>query len=414
MFDLVSYNKGGVILHMLRNYLGDIAFFEGLQSYLTEFQYKAAEVHQLRLIFERITGKDLNWFFNQWYYNAGHPKIEVSYDYNTIQKKVTVNLLQFNANEFKFPLAIDIFEAGKKTRHHVFVEGNDASFTFSYTKLPTFIQVNADGVLLCEISENKVLSDYIFQLKNAENYVHRREALLEVAKKQIEKEAFNAVTEALNDASYKIRILALEKIDLIHKFSKKAAIKKIMDIANNDPKTLVQATAIETLGKLTDPELKSIFAKALQSNSYAVLGKALVATYYVDKQLAIDKSKELPDEVRKILATPLTRIYIEEKDEKELPFIAKSVLSGMFLTGDDATKVIYQKAFTQISESNNSEAIQNLVDDMVVKGNQYKSFNFDKVVINLMRTMVKDQKVKNTPNRIRNTTIVKEAMAKLL
>lgn len=414
MFDLVSYNKGGVILHMLRNYLGDIAFFEGLRSYLTEYQYKVAEVHQLRLIFERITGKDLNWFFNQWYYNAGHPKIEVSYDYNTIQKKVTVNLLQFNANEFKFPLAIDIFEAGKKTRHHVFVEGNDASFTFSYTKLPTFIQVNADGVLLCEITENKILSDYIFQLKNAENYVHRREALLEVAKKQIEKDAFNAVREALNDASYKIRILALEKIDLINKFSKKAAIKKIMDIANNDPKTLVQAAAIETLGKLTDPELKPIFAKALQSNSYAVLGKALVATYYVDKQLAIDKSKELPDEVRKILATPLTRIYIEENDEKELPFIAKSVLSGMFLTGDDATKTIYQKAFTQISESNNSVAIQNLVDDMVVKGNQYKSFNFDKVVINLMRTMVKNQKVKNTPNRIRNTAIIKEAMAKLL
>ena len=277
-----------------------------------------------------------------------------------------------------------------------------------------FLDVNADGVLLCEITENKILSDYIFQLKNAENYVHRREALLEVAKKQIEKDAFNAVREALNDASYKIRILALEKIDLINKFSKKAAIKKIMDIANNDPKTLVQAAAIETLGKLTDPELKPIFAKALQSNSYAVLGKALVATYYVDKQLAIDKSKELPDEVRKILATPLTRIYIEENDEKELPFIAKSVLSGMFLTGDDATKTIYQKAFTQISESNNSVAIQNLVDDMVVKGNQYKSFNFDKVVINLMRTMVKNQKVKNTPNRIRNTAIIKEAMAKLL
>jgi aminopeptidase N len=187
-----------------------------------------------------------------------------------------------------------------------------------------------------------------------------------------------------------------------------------MDIANTDPKTLVQAAAIATLGKLTDPELQPVFAKALQSKSYAVLGKALVATYYVDKQLAIEKSKALPDEVRKILATPLTRIYIEENDEKELPFIAKSVLSGMFLSGDDATKVIYEKAFTQISESNNSEAIQNLVDDMVVKGNQYKSFNFDKVVINLMRTMVKDQKVKNTPNRIRNTTIVKEAMAKLL
>ena len=90
MFDLVSYNKGGVILHMLRNYVGNEAFFLGLKTYLLENKYKAAEVHQLRLVFERITGKDLNWFFNQWYFNAGHPKIDVSYDYNTIQKKVTV------------------------------------------------------------------------------------------------------------------------------------------------------------------------------------------------------------------------------------------------------------------------------------------------------------------------------------
>ena len=414
MFDAVSYNKGGTILHMLRNYLGDSAFFEGLKEYLTTYQYGSAEVHQLRLIFEKITGKDLNWFFNQWYYGSGHPKIDVSYDYNTIQRKVTVNLLQLNSNAFAFPIAIDIFEEGKRIRHNVFVKGKDASFTFAYSKLPTFIQVNADGVLLCEINENKVLSDYMFQLKNAQNYSHRREALLAISNKQNEKKVFNAVSNAMNDPSYKIRILALEKIDLINKFSKKNTIQKIKEIASTDEKTLVQAVALETLGKLTDPKLKSIFIKALESRSYSVLGKALVALYYIDKQLAVDRSKKLPDEIRKILATPLTRIYIEEKDEKELPFIAKNILSGMFLTGDDATKALYRKAFKQVSESNNLQAIENLIEDMVVKGNQYKSFNFDKVVINLMRSMVQDQKRKNATNKNRSIQLIKEAMAKLL
>jgi len=51
MFDAVSYNKGGAILHMLRNYVGDEAFFAGLNLYLTENKYKSAEVHQLRLVF---------------------------------------------------------------------------------------------------------------------------------------------------------------------------------------------------------------------------------------------------------------------------------------------------------------------------------------------------------------------------
>ena len=414
MFDLVSYNKGGVILHMLRNYLGDEAFFTGLKGYLTAFKYKTAEVPQLRLIFEELTGKDLNWFFNQWYYNAGHPKLEISYDYNTLRKTVTVNILQVQQQTFQFPFTIDIFEKGNKIRHRVFVEGKDASFTFPYTKQPTLIQVNADNVLLCDISENKVLSDYIFQLKNADNYAHRREALLEVAKKQDDKDAFNAVVDAMNDEAYRIRILALQKVDLINKFSKKDAIRKIMQMANSDKKTLVQAAAINTLGKLTDPELKPIFAKALESKSYSVLGKALIAMYYVDKQLAIAKSKQLPDEIRQILATPLTRIFIEEKDVKELPFVAKNVVSGMFLNSDEATKALYQKAFKQISESNDSEAIQNLVNDMVIKGKQYKQFNFDKVAINLMRTMIQDQKKANLPNRVKNIEIVKEAMAKLL
>jgi aminopeptidase N len=414
MFDLVSYNKGGSILHMLRTYIGDEAFFLGLKQYLNTYKYQSAEVPQLRLIFEKLIGRDLNWFFNQWYFGAGHPDIQISYDYNTLRKTVTVNIVQLQSETFKFPFAVDIFEGSNRTRHHVFVDANDASFTFPYTKQPNLIQVNADGALLCELNENKVLSDYIFQLKNADNYGHRREAFLEVAKKQDDKIAFNAVVGALEDVSYKLRILALQKIDLINKFSKKDAIRRIMEIANNDSKTLVQAEAINTLGKLIDPELKPIFEKGLQSKSYSVLGKALVSMYYVDKQTAIVKSKELPDEVRKILATPLTRIFIEEKDESELPFIAKSVVSGMFLTGDDVTKVLFQKAFKQISETNNTLAIQNLVDDMIAKGKQFKGFNFDKVVINLMRTMVQDQKKANKPNRERNIEIIKTAMAKLL
>ena len=414
MFDLVSYNKGGAILHMFRTYLGDEAFFLGLKQYLNLYKYQVAEVDQLRLVFENLTGKDLNWFFNQWYFGAGHPNIEISYDYNTLRKTVTVNVVQLQTAAFKFPFAIEIFEGTKRTRHTVFVDAKDASFTFPYTKQPNLIQVNADRSLVCEINENKVLSDYIFQLKYADNYAHRREAFLIIAKKQEDKEAFNAVVDALEDTSYKIRILALQQIDLINKFSKKDVIQKIMNIANTDAKTLVQAEAINTLGKLTDPALKPIFEKGLQSKSYSVLGKSLVSLYYVDKPSAIAKSKELPDEVREILATPLTRIFIEENDESELPFVAKSVLSGMYLTGDDATKVLFQKAFKQISETNNSEAIQNLVDDMIEKGKQYKGFNFDKVVINLMRDMIKEQQKANKPNRERNIDIIKTAMARLL
>lgn len=414
MFDAVSYNKGGAILHMLHKYLGDDAFFAGLKKYLTDNKYKTAEVHQLRLALEEVSGKDLNWFFDQWFYGSGHPEIQVSFDYNTLEKTVIVSFVQSQLDEFQFPIAIDIFENGKSKRYNVFVDSRDTSFKFSYeSKSPNLIQVNADGVLLADFIENKVLSDYIFQLKNAENYAHRREALLEVAKNQDQKKAFNAVADAMNDDNYKIRILALENIDLINKWSKKNAIDRIKRIANSDKKTLVQAAALETIGKLTDPELKPIFDKALQSESYNVLGKALVGMYYIDKELAIKKSKELPLEVKNIIATPLTRIYIEEKDDSEMVFIANNVLAGMFLNSNPKIQEIYKKAYEQIATSDNTEAIQNLVKDVVAKGNQYKQFNFDQVGINLLRQMVQKQKTADKPNRIKNIEIIRTGIAQL-
>ncbi|WP_408030656.1 M1 family aminopeptidase [Tenacibaculum xiamenense] len=415
MFDAVSYNKGGSILHMLRNYLGDEAFNQGMNTYLTDNKYGTGEAHQLRLAFEKVSGKDLNWFFNQWYFNSGHPKLDISYDYNKLRKTVTVNVIQSQANEFKFPLAIDIFDSGKRTRHNVFVDGRDASFTLPYTsKQPNLIVINADGVVLCDVSENKVLSDYIFQLKHAENYIHKREALLEVAKKQDDRNAFEAIAAALNDEFYKIRILALENINLINKYAKKNVIAKIKSLAMNDKKTLVQAAAIETLGKLTDPELKSVFEKGLTSKSYAVLGKSLVGMYYVDKNLAIQKSKTLPLEVKKIIATPLTRIYLEENDDDELNFIASNVMSGMFLSQNKKIQSLYKKAYDKIAESNNSKAIGNLVEDIVDKGIQYKQYNFDKVGINLLRQMVQRQKTKAPENKLKNIEIIKTGIAKLL
>ncbi|WP_424350295.1 M1 family metallopeptidase, partial [Lutimonas sp.] len=94
MFDAVSYNKGGTILHMLRSYIGDDAFKAGMNKYLNDNKFGTGEAHQLRLAFEKVSGKDLNWFFNQWYFNNGHPKLDVKYVYSEDAKIVTVQIEQ--------------------------------------------------------------------------------------------------------------------------------------------------------------------------------------------------------------------------------------------------------------------------------------------------------------------------------
>jgi aminopeptidase N len=86
----------------------------------------------------------------------------------------------------------------------------------------------------------------------------------------------------------------------------------------------------------------------------------------------------------------------------------------MYLSGKGANKILYEKAFSMISKSNNMEAVQNLVEDIVVKGNQYKKFSFDKVALNLLRTIIKDQEKSTNSNKERNIAIVKEGMMGVL
>lgn len=413
MFDTVSYHKGNAILHMLRDVIGDEAFFEGMNTYLTTYKYGTAEAHQLRLVFEKVSGKDLNWFFNQWYYGNGHIKMNVTYDYNTINKTVTVNVNQKDKS-FKFPLSIDIYEETGKTTHNVWVDSTQNSFTFSLNKLPKLINIDAKHVLLAEIAVKKTLNEYIYQFNNAPHYLDRRLALEEIAKEQSNKEAFNTLLKAFNDPYYEIRILALENIDLFQKYNKKEAIDKIVKMAQSDPKTLVQAAAIGVLGKLVDPVYKPLFENGMNSKSYAVTGKSLISLYYVDKQAALSKLNTLPEDTKKYMADAVTTIYISEKDKTKLPFIANHILKGMFLTEDKSTQQTYAEAFKWIAESDNKEAITNLTNDFVTLGLRYKKYKFDQLGVNMLNQLVYAQQQSKNSNKNELIIILKTGIAKLV
>ena len=116
VFDQVSYPKGGAILHMLRNYVGDSAFFKSLNLYLTTNKFKSAEAQQLRLAFEEVTGKDLNWFWNQWYYGSGQPDLTINYDYTDKKARVIIEQTQSTGKIFKLPVAIDVYNGGALKR----------------------------------------------------------------------------------------------------------------------------------------------------------------------------------------------------------------------------------------------------------------------------------------------------------
>ncbi|MFT3903132.1 MAG: M1 family metallopeptidase [Niabella sp.] len=216
MFDAVSYNKGGRILHMLRNYVGDSAFFKSLNLYLTRYKFQAAEAHQLRLAFEEVTGQDLNWFWNQWFFGSGHPVLNIDYKYDDAAGKVDVIVSQTQKGDkvFILPFAIDVYTGEAKQRYQVWMRHQTDTFSFRYDKRPSLVNVDADKVLLAVKTDNKNLANYIHQYKFAGNYMDRREAIEYAGKHQDDERALNLLIGALNDKFEGLRTQAINRLDL--------------------------------------------------------------------------------------------------------------------------------------------------------------------------------------------------------
>ena len=77
LFDRHAYEKGSLVLTMLRDELGDEVFFRGARRYLATHAFGFADTHDFRRALEEESARDLNWFFDQWVFAAGHPELEV-------------------------------------------------------------------------------------------------------------------------------------------------------------------------------------------------------------------------------------------------------------------------------------------------------------------------------------------------
>lgn len=388
MFDAVSYNKGGAVLHMLRSYLGDEAFKAGMNQFLNDNMYGTGEAHQLRLAFEEVSGKDLNWFFNQWYFGNGHPKLDVNYVYSEDAKIVTVQIEQTQENIFEFPLAIEVFEGESPKRYEVWVDQKTNSFSFKYENMPKLVNVDADRTLLAEFNDEKSVENLVQLYKVGKKYEDRREALEKLITHQENKEVFEIYESALNDPYYGLRILAIKNIDLEANGSKKA-IKTIEGLAGNDPKTLVRAAAIDKLFVLDGGSYVDLYLKGLESESSAVKGSSLTSLYWEDKEAALAYAGSITDEMEKeSLKEALIPVFIMDKTESEMPFVADNIIAGMFFTQDKEKADTYKDGFQWIAASSNEEATQNLVDSFVQVGNQYKQYGADKMATQVLQQVL--------------------------
>lgn len=350
MFDRHSYNKGGQVLHMLRKYVGDDAFFASLKRYLETNKFKSVEIHNLRLAFEEVTGEDLNWFFNQWFLAPGHPEITIhtSYDETTKKEKVEINQTQQlgKVPVFEIPMYIDIYAGGKVERKKVRVEKTTEEFYFDVDQKPDLVNVDAEKMLLCRKTDIKSTNEWAFQYEHAPLFLDRSEALNAMAAKITDTSATNAekltaakmIITGLNDKFWGLRLRSIYMLKLCLAGNEEKIKTTLLKLAT-DEKALVREAAIDFLAaNYKDEDLRTIYQAALKDKTYEVIGSGLMGLKKIDPAQAMASAKQLENEnaSNRSLYAAIMELYADNGSAENNDF---------FIKASEAFKVYFLKQF---------------------------------------------------------------------
>lgn len=312
VFDQVSYPKGGAILHMLRNYVGDDAFFKSLNKYLTDNKFKSAEVAQLRLAFEYVTGEDLHWFFDQWYYGSGHPKLNINYNYSGDMAQVILEQTQNTGKIFRLPITVDVYNGQNKQRYKVWMTHQSDTFNFRSATKPTLINVDADKILLVDKTDNKTTENFVEQFKNAKNYLDRKEALEFFSRKKMPE-----LVQGLHDRYYNLRLFTLNRLDMNKSLLTPEVLSQVENLANTEPYKVVKAKAIDILAKQKDKKYEPLFTKYVTDSSYSVAGAALDGLNKLDPSSAYTSAKKFSKDAKGKLGSIITGAIVANGTEED-------------------------------------------------------------------------------------------------
>lgn len=376
MFDAHSYSKAGVILHMLRRYLGDEVFFASLNKYLNDFAFSNVEVHDLRMAFESVSGEDLNWFFNQWFLDKGHPELYVEVDYS-IPENILISITQIqDLNEtplYKVPFEISWYEEGeRKTKQFILKEAFQQFALENDTPLDlVFFDEGKD--LLAIKNQNVSPEQWVKQYEISEKGIARYEALDSLSAGQAYDELRLLMPNAIRDDFWSIREQSLGILQGHPEWLEENPELEtmVMEIARTGERNSVRAGALDALAAYDALAYEDLFMELVKEPSVLVSSSALMGlTGMEGKTLDPEIVNTFSEENNFRYVVPMAEYFITKPISGKGEWFHEKAKR---LSGEGLYYFLgyYGEYFSRFPEEGKEEAVKFLLNMMKNEGQSY-------------------------------------------
>lgn len=323
MFNRHTYQKGALVLRHLKHYLGNDAFYRSLNLFLTRYAHQAVDLHHLRLVFEEVSGKDLLWFFDQWFLTPGHPVLTMQYRDTVIARMpaVAVSISQRHSVSpgiyYRLPISIYTHN-GEITQKHTFTfHSGDSVFHFPGNF--DAISVEPHRSVPAVYRDLKPEAWHLYHIKQG-TYFQRRAAMEWFAEAP---DAFQEqLLEAATDTFWRIREDALMLLDPT--VNADAVKERISQLALTDPKASVRALAVLRIQNFSDGDVVAVLRQAANDPSYAVVAEAIQGLVYHDARAAIRHAIPLENAPSISLRKAILHVYAISGEPGKLAYFGDS------------------------------------------------------------------------------------------
>ncbi|HET6232128.1 MAG TPA: M1 family aminopeptidase [Longimicrobiaceae bacterium] len=254
------YPKGALVLKMLKDYLGPQRFWASVNRYLTTHAYGTATTDDFRQAVRDATGEDMDWFFDQWLYQAGFPEFDVAQSYDAAAHRLTLRVRQTQVDSskadedglrfttpavFRMPVTVMVgTDAGDVTRTFQ-LDAREQTLVMDGVAEPRMVVFDVDNHILKKLAFPQPTAWLAAQLRRDPALWNRQWAIDQLAAKKDDAAALAALADAAAHADYPLT--RAQAARALGGFPEASALPPLQ-AALRDTSSRVRSAAVEALG----------------------------------------------------------------------------------------------------------------------------------------------------------------------